>query len=104
MKANIAYIRYFLDKDNYKITKNKIKVINKSLQLFKNQLLVLIKEVKEGNTECLKDKRVKEGLLAYKKIYGDDDTVRKLWGGIWNKLNHINTKQLNDFVSKNVIK
>ena len=101
MKNYMNRINYYFDKDNYKNTKNKISTINEELDYLKKTILQLKKEIEEGKgyKKCLKDKYVIKGLKAYNKIYGDDDTIYKLWKRIWKKLKHINSKELDDFVN-----
>lgn len=89
----LTSIGYYLDKDNYKATKDKTFVINDELEKFKGAIIAL-----EKYPQCHKDRDYKEGIEIYKKIYGTDDTIRKLWRGIWKKLKHINTPQIEKII------
>lgn len=75
-------INYYFDEDNYKTLTNKAKTINKYL----SDLGTLLKY----NYKDCKNKQEYKDAVKYKNmIYGKDNTIRKLWKGIWKNLNHI---------------
>jgi hypothetical protein len=74
-------INYYFDKDNYKSLRNKISTIT-------DYIHELDRLLNYNYKNCKHTEKYKNAKKYRDMIYGSDDTIRKLWRGIWNKLNH----------------
>ena len=81
-----SHINYYFDKDNYKSLKNKTSTINE-------YILELDGLLNYNYENCKHTEKYKNAVKYRDMIYGSDDTIRKLWRGIWKKLNHQNFNQ-----------